>query len=257
MAKQRMHLPRNNQNKEAEVIFFNQQAELEQSLWFEESSTEQILAIAPFLKAQKGKLKILNAGCGSGNLSLKLAKLGHEVIGVDLSKKQIELLMRWRHPDLKGKIGDLENKTLFNSKTFDVIFCSHIMHHFPSLNKVVNNFDYWLKSKGIIFLAEPNNSNLFNPLSNIAGDILSWINPSLGPKPGTINEINYSYKDYQKVLENQGFKIYFFGGLSPLFFSSGQGLRSALIFVREILYQIFRVFPHPYGSRIIVLEAKK
>ncbi|MEA3422279.1 MAG: methyltransferase domain-containing protein [Bacillota bacterium] len=37
------------------------------------------------LDAPKGS-RILDVGCGSGNYSIKLAELGYEVVGIDLSQ---------------------------------------------------------------------------------------------------------------------------------------------------------------------------
>ena len=41
--------------------------------------------------APKGKSRLLDIGCGSGEISLALQRLGYEVCGVDFSSKAIEL----------------------------------------------------------------------------------------------------------------------------------------------------------------------
>jgi ubiquinone/menaquinone biosynthesis C-methylase UbiE len=46
-----------------------------------------------FLEGKK-PLRILNVGCGSGELSLQLAELGHQVLGVDIEPAHIELARR-------------------------------------------------------------------------------------------------------------------------------------------------------------------
>lgn len=46
-----------------------------------------------YLRGQP-KLRILNVGCGSGELSLQLAAHGHEVVGIDLEPAHIDLARR-------------------------------------------------------------------------------------------------------------------------------------------------------------------
>jgi SAM-dependent methyltransferase len=46
--------------------------------------------IAGYLQAS-GRLRILNAGCGSGELSLILSAAGHEVVGIDPAPEYIEV----------------------------------------------------------------------------------------------------------------------------------------------------------------------
>ncbi|AMP20963.1 hypothetical protein AZF37_07130 [endosymbiont 'TC1' of Trimyema compressum] len=43
------------------------------------------------LKPQKG-MRILDVGCGTGNFSIKLAKLGCEVTGIDVSEEMLKKL---------------------------------------------------------------------------------------------------------------------------------------------------------------------
>ena len=52
------------------------------------------------------KLRVLDIGCGSGDNLIEIAKLGHSVVGVDSSKKMLNLA--------KSKIKKLNNKTSKN-----------------------------------------------------------------------------------------------------------------------------------------------
>ena len=47
--------------------------------------------IKKILKSKKKKLKIVDLGCGAGNVTIMLAKLGHKIIGIDESKSMIEM----------------------------------------------------------------------------------------------------------------------------------------------------------------------
>lgn len=246
------------QNKKAEINFFNQQAEENlKTLVSEAKIIGDILLAAPFLKKKQEALKILDAGCGRGVSTIKLANLGHKMTGIDISPKQVKSVIRKGHPNIKVIVGDLENQNLLEKGTFDVIFCSFVLHHFPSLPKIIKNFRYWLKPSGAFFLVEPNDSNIFNPLALVLVNFLSVFFPKLGPRSGTINEVYHSYGEYKTILEKNSFQITFCKTISPFFFTEEKGLRSVLIFIREMIYQITRLLPSPYGGRILILEAKK
>jgi len=54
------------------------------------------IALAYLLERLPEGGRILDAGCGTGPLSLELAKRGYRVLGVDISEKMLALAERWR-----------------------------------------------------------------------------------------------------------------------------------------------------------------
>ena len=46
--------------------------------------------ISAHLSALGGPLRVLDAGCGQGTQAIALARLGHEVVGIDLSDALLE-----------------------------------------------------------------------------------------------------------------------------------------------------------------------
>ncbi|AZR73334.1 ubiquinone biosynthesis methyltransferase UbiE [Anoxybacter fermentans] len=67
-----------------------------------------------FFQPTKG-MKILDVGCGTGNFSIKLAKKGCKVIGVDISDAMLEIARK------KAKSNNL-NITFYNMNVYDLDF---------------------------------------------------------------------------------------------------------------------------------------
>jgi SAM-dependent methyltransferase len=61
---------------------------------------------------------VLDAGCGTGRVAIRLASLGHHVVGVDLDASMLAVA-RAEAPDLAWRQGDLSDFDL--GATFDVV----------------------------------------------------------------------------------------------------------------------------------------
>ena len=62
--------------------------------------------------------RVLDAGCGTGRVGIRLAELGYDVTGVDLDLSMLEVA-RERAPRLRWLVGDLA--TLELGETFDLV----------------------------------------------------------------------------------------------------------------------------------------
>ena len=75
---------------------------------------------------------IVDAGCGEGSLSLRLAKLGHKVHAVDSSSAMCKTLKERSRDIPKGRLtvceGDLELMPLKNNCA-DIVLYSQVLHH--------------------------------------------------------------------------------------------------------------------------------
>lgn len=91
---------------------------------------DEVFAVTPaemsFVKDRlKGRLKILDLGCGSGNKTELLAESGRLIVGLDLDPAMIELA-RSRHlaPGLEYQVGDLADFGRdFPPASFDALLC--------------------------------------------------------------------------------------------------------------------------------------
>lgn len=100
-------------------------------------------------------LKILDVGCGNGNISMHLGSKGHEVLGIDISEKTINKANKNNNfKNVSFKNIAVENID-YQSK-FDVIICSEVLEHLQEPSKVVKALKNLLSTNGIIIITVPN-----------------------------------------------------------------------------------------------------
>ena len=99
--------------------------------------------------------RVLDLGCGSGWLSLELARNGLEVYGVDASPERIKIARQFHksNPYKKnfGKLTYLNedvNRLSFPNEYFDSIVVWDTLHHFPNLDRIIGKLNQFLKKDG-------------------------------------------------------------------------------------------------------------
>ncbi len=151
---------------------------------------------------------ILEVGCGTGFLSLELARVGNKVLGIDVSKKSIneakdylKTIDKYRKLDLTYKVEDA-NKINYENK-FDVIIFYRSLHHFKNINKLLKRVKGNLSSNGILIICEPLRKN-FGRLNSLFSLILrlsleTWIDTEKKiPKNINLSFIKSKEKEIQK-----------------------------------------------------------
>ncbi|MFX1499663.1 MAG: class I SAM-dependent methyltransferase [Promethearchaeota archaeon] len=183
----------------------------------------------------KGK-KILDVGCGRGDLSLYLAQRGAIVTGIDLSKNFVDLCnIRKKQYNLNvdfivmnAQIPDFEDNT------FDIIVGSRIIHHLPDLELFYQECKRLLKRKGFISFIEPLKKN----------PIVELNRKYFAPKSRTKHEHPLFMKDVliaKKVFENLEHYEYYL--LSPFAMFFKNFLRKPILL--RILYKILNRVESP------------
>ena len=108
----------------------------------------------------KGKLEILDLGCGDGYLSCKIAERGFNVTCIDLSQNRLD-----KFKDQAGKLnikqvlGDV-TKVELPADSFDVIVCSEVIEHLPNFKEVLAEAFRLLKKGGYFIVTVPNDEKL-------------------------------------------------------------------------------------------------
>lgn len=102
--------------------------------------------------------KILDVGCGTGNFSIKLAELGCEVVGIDVSQNMLDEA----NNKIKGKGLDIEfykmdvNKMEFTDESFDGIYSMTSFEFLANPHNAYDDMHRVLKSNGHLLIGTIN-----------------------------------------------------------------------------------------------------
>ncbi len=103
----------------------------------------------PYIKSAKDK-KVLDAGAGTGRLSVKLTNAGAEVTALDLSPEMLAIL-KSKNQDINTVEGDLEDIPL-EDETFDLVFSSLALVHLKKIEPFLDECYRVLKDDGKLIL---------------------------------------------------------------------------------------------------------
>lgn len=184
--------------------------------------------------APKEGERILDVGCGTGDLAFEIDSQGATVVGTDASEEMI-LAAKQKYPMIEFSTQDAAAMHFANE--FDAVFSNAALHWMKQQDKVIQNIYSALKPNGR-FVAEMGGH----------GNISSIV----GALKQSMEALNYPYneeffpwyfptiEEYQTLLENAGFTvetIYLYERPTPL--QGEDGLRNWLkMFSFNILQQL-------------------
>jgi S-adenosylmethionine-dependent methyltransferase len=131
----------------------------------QELVTRQLVAHLPI--ASSRELEVLDAGCGQGTQALALARLGHHVIGVDLSEELLDLARQaagHEPPEVLSRLrfarADLLDLGSEFARRFDVVCCHGVAMYLPSLEGTVEAIVAAARPGGLVSLLTRNQAGL-------------------------------------------------------------------------------------------------
>jgi 2-polyprenyl-3-methyl-5-hydroxy-6-metoxy-1,4-benzoquinol methylase len=105
-------------------------------------------------KQERHKLKILEIGSGLGYTTARFRKLGHEVIGCDLSNDACTRATKLHGGEfICGTIDYVKQK---HGKSFDIIVCLEVIEHVDDPFQLLTDFKSVLKDDGNAIISTPN-----------------------------------------------------------------------------------------------------
>jgi 2-polyprenyl-3-methyl-5-hydroxy-6-metoxy-1,4-benzoquinol methylase len=123
-------------------------------------------------KKNKKSLKVIDFGCGTGVMSYELATNSHEVVGLDLDLRPVNLLKEdIDYPDsITFMEGDLFDKDL-EENTFDAVIALDVLEHMndDQLRKYMGKFRSLLKDGGEVIISGPTENFLYKIGRKLAG----------------------------------------------------------------------------------------
>ena len=99
-------------------------------------------------------LKILDIGCGNGEISTFFAGIGNDVYGVDLVDQRNEPTT----DDYSFSLVDSEGLP-FESALFDIVISHHVIEHTSDQGRHLDEMRRVLSPNGVAYLATPNRSS--------------------------------------------------------------------------------------------------
>ena len=123
-------------------------------------------------------LKILDVGCGGGLISEPLARMGASVMGIDASKKNIEVALshaKRSKLEINYKICSPENIIKKRNK-FDVVVALEVIEHVSNQDLFIKSCAKLVNEKGTIFLGTLNRTPKSFLLGIIGAEyIMGWL----------------------------------------------------------------------------------
>ena len=202
---------------------------------------------------------VLDAGCGDGRFTSKLIRQGVTAVGVDISHEMLQVAK-----DTGGEftVGDLERMP-FGDETFDIVLCSMVLHHFPSIDKMSEEAARVLKKGGKLVIVDILSTSLAR-LSRELGRLVLGFHLKEWKTP---NETLHTIEEYTTIFKRYGLVNF---SVTPIIsatlaeevtsFRENLGVWAFIILLRALLMKSLLIIP-PFRvqayDNVIISAVKK
>ncbi|HSX09835.1 MAG TPA: class I SAM-dependent methyltransferase [Candidatus Saccharimonadales bacterium] len=129
---------------------------------------------------------VLDAGCGNGKLTRRIAKAGYNVEGVDTSKQSIDFLNKKAKQlsidkKLHAQVGSIF-KLPFKKDYFDGVVCGEVLEHLKEDEKAIKELFRVLKRNGCCVVTVPAKMEKWDSVDDVSGHIRRYTKEELREK---------------------------------------------------------------------------
>lgn len=143
---------------------------------------------------------ILDLGCGTGQLTEKIALAGAEVIGIDSAPAMIEKA-RQNYPHLRFQLADARNFQV--KQPLDAVFSNATLHWVKEADAAIASIHQALKSGGRFVAEFGGKGNIQAIIKALYSALAAFNIPTKALNPWYFPSIG----EYATLLENQGFDV--------------------------------------------------
>lgn len=122
--------------------------------------------ILPLLEENK-ELKILDIGCGTGQLINEISELYNDVnyLGIDVAENMIEIARKSnKNKNIKFKNSSIES--FESNEKYDIIICTHAFPYFPNKQEMIKKMAELCNEKGQVIIVNSSTNSLKDLIIN-------------------------------------------------------------------------------------------
>lgn len=143
------------------------------------------------------RLRVVDAGAGWGQLSVTIAKGGHQVTAIDSAESRLK-----RFEDQARELGIVQlqgsiEQTALPDQAADCVICSEVLEHLPEPARAVAEFTRITRPGGLLIVTVPNAEVLQPPHCGSCGAAF--------PRHGHLH--SFTMQDMRVLLEPRAFEI--------------------------------------------------
>jgi ubiquinone/menaquinone biosynthesis C-methylase UbiE len=103
--------------------------------------------------------RVLDLGCGAGDLTADLATVAPQIIGADVAQAALDRARR-RHPRLDLRLVPIDGALPFEDGAFDVVWSSEVIEHVADTARWLSEVRRVLAPQGRLLLTTPSHGRL-------------------------------------------------------------------------------------------------